>query len=229
MIKHIVIFLVLVTFTGLLSACGGPRSPYNYSEQEKVFTYSDVGVIKDVLKGDTIIHYQKEMVSDVLEIPRPLNMERGIFVSVFIPKGIYVKTGEDEKRIFFEPKSIKGDKAKTNDYDVTDLVYYKANNELTISVEEEPMMRTFKSGFHIKKNMRLKERDGDKELRSLAYATSHKNLISFKYTEGENEQRLTHNMENGSIFRYQGAEIEILSYDAHTLKCKVIKGFDMFI
>ncbi len=221
--------LVLLMVLSLnLAACGGPRSPYNYSEQEKIFTYGDVGQTKDVLKGDTILHYQVESVADVLEVPRPLNMDRGIFISVFIPKGLYVKTGEDESRIFFEPKSTKGDKAKTSEYDVTDLVYHKHTHELTITVEEEPMMRTFSSGFTIKKNMRLKEKDGDDNLRSLSYAGSHKKLVSFEYREGANKQRITHNTENGPIFRYQGAEVEVISYDEKSLRCKVLKEFDVF-
>ncbi len=212
----------------MIMGCAGPRSPYNYSEEKKITTYTDIGQVKDVRIEDTIIHYQVESVADVLEVPRPLHIEEDIFLPIFIPKGTYVKTGEDESRIFFEPESIKGKVAKTNSENVTDIVYIKKSHELTVSISNGIILRNFDSGFSIKRNTRLKEQDSDKEMRSLAYAGAHKNLVSFTYREGKNEQRITHNMDTGHVFRYQGAEIEILSYDAHSIKCKVLKGFDIF-
>ncbi len=223
--KTFSVFFVLVLF---LCGCVGPRSPYNYTKQEKVMSYSHVGQVRDVLVNDNIIHYHVEKVSDVVEVHSTLFMPKSLFISFLIPEGTYQKTGEDGDRIFFKPTSLRGEKATADDRTVTDIVYIKDDHALTISIDDDLIMRSFNSGFSIKKNARLKDRGEDEEMRSLSYGGSHQKLVSFEYREGENKQRITHNMENGNIFSYEGAQVEIISYDAHALKCKVLKGFDVF-
>ncbi len=222
--KHV----LLLCLCAVLMACAGPRSPYNYMPQEKVTTYEDIGHVKDVLEDDNIIHYHVEKVADVIKLPAPLNMAPGIFVGIYIPEGIYQKTGEDASKIYFKPKSIRGEEIDVSEAKVTDLIYLKDDNALTVSIEKGSIMRSFKSGFTLMRNARIKELQEDGYMRSLSYGGSHGKLVSFEYREGENKQRITHNMDKGNIFKYQGAEVEILSYDKHSLQCKVLKGFDVF-
>ncbi len=218
----------LLMLSLFLWGCVGPRSPYNYTRQEKVTSHSHVGQVRDVLVDDNIIHYHVEEVSDVVEVHSTLFMPKSIFISFLIPEGTYQKTGEDADRIFFKPTSLRGEKATADDRTVTDIVYLKDDNALTISIDDDIIMRSFNAGFTLKKNARIKQRGEDEEMRSLSYGGSHQKLVSFEYREGENKQRITHNMENGSIFSYEGAQVEIIAYDAHSLKCKVLKGFDVF-
>ncbi len=221
-----VLFLCLCI--SVLLGCSGPRSPYNYMPQEKVANYGEIGKVKDVLEGDNIIHYHVEKVADVVKVHAPLNMAPGIFVGIYIPEGIYQKTGEDASKIYFKPKSIRREEIDVTEAKVTDLIYLKDDNALTVSIEKGSIMRSFKSGFTLMRNARLKELQEDEYMRSLSYGGSHKNLVSFEYREGDNKQRVTHNMNKGNIFTYQGAEVEIISYDDHSLTCKVLKGFDVF-
>ncbi len=222
------VVLIVCLFSSLFLGCSGPRSPYNYMPQEKVSTFEEIGQVKDVLKNDNIIHYHVEKVADVIKIPMPLNKAPGILVGIYIPEGIYQKTGEDESKIYFKPKSIRGEEIDVTEAKVTDLIYLKKDNALTVSIESGTIMRSFEGGFNLVRNARLKELQEDEYMRSLSYGGSHGKLVSFEYREGDNKQRITHNMDKGTLFRYQGAEIEIISYDKHSLQCKVLKGFDIF-
>lgn len=211
----------------LLTACGN-KSPHNYNPEEKITQYSRKGEVKEVLSGDSIIHYQAEIIADTLVVPQNLVSADGIMVPLLIPAGVYVKTGETEKKIFFSRKSVRGYVAKAEGSSVTDIVYDKSSQKLTLNVAGEIILRSWDSGFSIKNNARIKVENDDVKMRSLNYNGSHGKLLSFKYKEGKNVQRITHNMDEGNIFTYQGAEVEIIKYDSKVLTCRVIKEFDMF-
>jgi len=89
------------------------------------------------------------------------------------------------------------------------------------------LLWSWDGGFKIEKT-RLKKAGDDYSMRSLAYAGCKGNLVSFEYKEGGNSHRITHNMSSGNIFRYSGAEIEIIRHDNDSLTCRVIKEFDIF-
>lgn len=219
----------LLGSTLLLGACG-PQNPRNYNPRQDIKEYSDAGQTREVRNGDTIIHYQGEIISDVLRVPQNLvNNGGGLMVQIFIPAGTYPKTGEDDKRIFFSRKSTRGYVAKAGSEHVEDIVYTKSSGKLNLKVPGELILRGWDSGFSILKDSRLKVRDEDYQNRSLVYAGSTGTLLSFRFKEGKNSHRLTHNMNDGKVFRYEGAEVEIVSYIPQVLTCRVLKEFDLFL
>lgn len=221
--KLLFLFSSLACF--LLLGCGA-QSPYNYHPDEKIITYGKIGEVKTVLLGDSIIHYQVETVSDVIEIEK--NITGGLISPVFIPKGTYIKNGSKGNTEYFDPISIKGGEASAGRFKVLSLAYNNKSKNLSLDIAGEVLIWSTKEGFKVERNQRLKKNDNDYKMRSLAYAGSHNNLLSFEYREGSNTQRITHNMSNSHIFSYNGSQIEILKYDEHSLTCKIIKEFDIF-
>lgn len=208
-----------------IQACGA-QSPYNYNPTEKIIQYSKIGEIQTVRNGDSIIHYQVETVCDALDVKR--NIRGGFMTPVFIPKGIYEKNGVKGNNEFFNPVSIKGDRVSAGNWGVLSIKYNNENNSISLDLAGEVLAWSEKDGFQVVRNQRLKKVGEDYNMRSLNYAGSHDKLVSFEYREGSNSQRVTHNMNTGNIFRYAGAEIEIINHDDYSLSCKVIKEFDIF-
>ena len=219
-------FVFAALLYGLLAACA-PHSPNNYTAEDKVTRYAYVGEVRTVRSGDSIMHYQTEVLSDSLVVPQNLSVTG--LTRMSIPAGVYPKTGEDSTRVFFSRKSTRGWVAKAFK-PVSDILYYKADGKLTVNLEVYgPNSGGWTSGFRIESDARIKVRGEDVQVRSLSYGGSSGKLVTFVFKEGRNTQRITHNMADGNIFRYQGGEVEIVAYDSKSLTCKVLKEMDLFL
>lgn len=218
--KKIFLFLYCAFAVFSLTGCGY-KSPYNYYPEETIVQYGAINEVQVVLAGDNILHYEVEKLSEVVEVQETLSV-----LGSMIPRGLYEKTGEDSSNIYFRSVSTKGDRVENDAYKPRGLVVFKRSQKLTIMLPGDYMLWSWDEGWRVQKS-RLKDRSDDFNMRSLTYVGSRGPLLSFRYKEGKTSQRITHNMTNSAIFSYRGAEIEILSFDEHTLTCKVLREFDM--
>jgi len=205
------------------------KVPYNYQPEKKVTDSAVVNETKTVLVGGSILHYQVEEISDALEVKANIQDSLLFGGTILIPAGAYRKIGSNNSSEFFEPQNYKGDRVIAHTFIPTALVYRKESGNLEIAIAGDTLLWSHNGGFKVLRNQRFKQRGEDFQLRSISYAGSHGNLVNFDYREGSNNQRITHSMSSGKIFRYGGAEIEIIKYDAHSMTCKVLKGLDVFL
>lgn len=209
----------------VLCACA-PSNPRNYAPQRTPQEHGAVGQVQEVRKGDNIMHYEGQVVSDTLRVPQDLVSGGTVLSQFYVPAGNFLKTGEDEKYIFFNRKSTGNRVAKVSDFRVEDIVYIKESGKLGLAILGRPLVSQWDSGFTIEKNALLKERGASYAGRSLSYAGSTDDLLSFRFKDGARTQRLTHNLKDGNIFRHEGAEVEILSHTPQVLTCRVLQGLD---
>lgn len=215
-------FLVLCCIFTTFSFAGcGYKSPYNYYPEETVIQYGSINETQTVLSGDNILHYEVEKLSEVVEVQETLSV-----LGSMVPRGLYEKTGEDSSNIYFRSVSTKGARVENDSYKPRGLVVFKSSKKLTIMLPGDYMLWSWDEGWRLQKS-RLKERSDDFNMRSLSYGGSRGPLLSFRYKEGKTSQRITHDSSKSKIFKYRGAEIEIVSFDEHTLTCKVLQEFDL--
>lgn len=214
----LVVWCVIAVFS--LAACGY-KSPYNYYPEETLVQYGTINEVQTVLSGDNILHYEVEKLSEVVEVQETLSV-----LGSMIPRGLYEKTGEDSNNVYFRSVSTKGDRVENDSYKPRGLVVFKSSQKLSIMLPGDYLLWSWDEGWRIQES-RIKERSADFNMRSLSYGGSRGPLLSFRYKEGKTTQRITHDSAKGTIFKYRGAEIEIVSFDEHTLICKVLQEFDI--
>lgn len=216
-----VIALVLCILGFTISGCA--KSHYNYYPEEKIINYGDAGEVKTVLAGNSIMHSQKETLTDVLNVPRHIAE-----YNIEIPKGRYMKIGEDSSKIYFESTSDKGRPCRVDGMpQVAELVYKKSDGKI---YPDAPGMVSFVSfeGARIEKNVSTKQTGRDYYFKSLDYGGSKGKYVTFIFKEGPAENRITHDASQSKMFSYNGAQIEIINYDPDTLTCKIISPFDVY-
>ena len=206
----------------LLTGCSSNN--FNYYPEEKFINYGEPGEIKTVLAGDSILHTQKEVLTDALEVTKHIDE-----FNIIIPKGIYLKSGEDKNNIYFYPVSMEGRPVlvnKSSQY-ILSIAYKKSTNKFYPDIDGGFALISFSDGKIIK-NLRTKKMDNDFLYKSLDYGGSKGQYVSFVYREGSNQQRMTVDTKQSKIFSYDGAKIEILKFNQDTLTCKIISHFDLF-
>ena len=206
----------------ILNGCS--KDIHNYYPEEKFVSYGAVNEVKTVLAGDSIMHVQKEIITDILEVTKHIHE-----YNISIPKGSYVKLGEDADNIYFSPETLKGRKVTISNTPLESgwIVFRKSDNKFYPDADGTISFVSFSDG-KILRNQRTKLINQDFLYRSIDYGGSKKNLVRFIYREGDNIQNLTHNMNDSKIFSYQGAKVEIITYDNDTLTYKILEPLDIF-
>jgi predicted small lipoprotein YifL len=221
--KKTILFCLAVFAVSLLTGCG-TKNVHNFYPEEKFVAYGEVGEVKSVLVGDSIMHVQKEVITDILEVTRHIEE-----YNLVIPKGHYLKTGANKNIIYFAPKNMDGRWVRISGIPLESgwIEYHLDTNKFFPDSDEAFCLVRFTDG-RIKKNERVKQVNSDFLYRSLAYGGSKKHLVSFIYREGDNEQRMTLNTKLSKTFKYQGCEVEVLDFDADSLTCKILSKIDLF-
>lgn len=218
------LFLTLLALL-LLAGCGRPV-PCNYEPEQRRITSGQLHETQTVLAGNVITHCRLQLVSDVLEVQTRLTSAMPGMTTLVLPQGLYRKIGEDEKAHFFNPVSDKGKQATASGYTVTALVLDKRDRRLSLALAESSVARGWTAGFKFLRQQPLAGSPAPAD-RSISYGGSHGPLLTFVYRDAGGRQRLTHDMRHGTLFRHAGAEIEVLSHDAKTLTCRVLRHPDM--
>ncbi len=216
-------YLALILTCMLALATGCAKSHYNYYPEEKIVTYGNIGETKTVLAGNSIIHSQKETITDVLYVPTHIAE-----YNIEIPKGRYLKIGEDSNNVYFEAITTKGRRCRVDgEPTVTELVYKKSNSKI---YPDAPGMISLVSfdGARIEHTISTKQVNRDYFFKSLDYGGSKGKYITFIFKEGSIENKITHDTTKSKIFSYNGAQVEILNYDSDALTCKIISQFDIY-
>ncbi|MCR5220248.1 MAG: hypothetical protein K6E31_04540 [bacterium] len=216
--------IILSIFVLILTGCVA-KDIYNYYPEEKYISYGNPREVKTVLVGDSIIHMQKEIITDLLEVENHISSN-----NIVVPKGRYLKIGEDNDSIYFSLQTVKGRYIVFNGFPQHEgyLSYKKSSNKFYINDVVDLIKPEYMKYAKILKNQRMKNVNRDFFFRSLDYGGSKNNLISFIYREGDNQQRMTHDASQSRVFSYQGAKIEIIEYDQNSVTCKIISKFDVF-
>ena len=220
------IYAMLSLCAVFLSACM-VVSPLNYSPKERIFQFGKPGETKEVSINDSVLHYRVEYLTDGLLVTENI-IHKALITVIKIPKGFYPKTGEDDTQIYFSPISIKGNEAFVSGYITNNIVYNKERKTIFPTIVGDILLLDFDKGFRLEHDRRIKATNEDFDMRSLNYKGAHDSILSFEYREGDNVQRISHNMANGDVFEYGGAKIKILKYTPNYLKCTILEGFNIF-
>lgn len=221
--KKLSLFCLVILAIAMLTGCG-TKHVHNFYPEEKFVAYGELGEVKTVLVGDSIMHIQKEMITDILEVTRHIEE-----YNIVIPKGHYLKTGSNGDIVYFMPQSMDGRWVRIDGFPLEAgwLEYNLSTKKFFPDSDEIICLVSFTDG-RMKKNERVKQVNTDFLYRSLSYGGSKKHLVSFIYREGDNEHRMTLNTKHSKVFKYQGCQVEVLDFDADSLTCKIISKIDLF-
>ena len=221
--KKIFFLCLAVLAIAMLAGCG-TKNVHNSYPEEKFVAYGEPGEVKTVLVGDSIMHIQKEVITDMLEVTRHIEE-----YNIVIPKGHYPKTGSNGDVIYFMPQSMEGRWVRIDGVplEVGWLEYHVSTQKFFPELDGGMCLVSFTDG-RIKKNVRTKKSNADFLYRSLSYGGAKKHYVSFIYKEGDNEHRMTLDTKRSKRFKYQGCEVEVLDFDADFLTCKIISKLDLF-
>jgi hypothetical protein len=221
--KKLSLFCLSLLALVMLSGCG-TKNVHNFYPEEKFVAYGEPGEVKTVLVGDSIMHVQKEIITDILEVTRHIEE-----YNLVIPKGHYLKTGANKNIIYFMPKSMDGRWVRISGIPLeSGWIEYNLDTKKFFPDSDEAFCLVSFTDGRIKKNERIKQTNTDFLYRSLSYGGAKKHYVSFVYREGDNEHRMTLDTKKSKIFKYQGCEVEVIDFDSDSLTCKILSKLDLF-